>query len=390
MPASLIRRIPFCSTPRGPIVSTTLSALEFTEATKAALDTPALCVDLAAMDANIHAIVAACRARGVAWRPHAKGHKVPAIAQRELAAGAIGITCAKLGEAEVMAAAGIDDLLIANMIVGAKKVGRLVELRRIVDPIVCVDHVDQLGPLSEAFAQAGLTLRTMIEVDIGLRRVGVLPGKAALALAGQVVESPGLELAGIMGYEGHLLTVADAHEKASAIRAALGQLTDTADSLRRAGLPCDIVSCGGTGSYTYAIEQPGITEIQAGGAIFMDAFYRTRCRIPDLQYALTLVTTIVSRPAPDRAIIDAGRKSINMELALPLVVGRDDIRVKSLSAEHGTLELDPTARDLKIGDRLELIPGYADLTVALHDELYGFRDGRLEVVWPIEARGKLQ
>jgi len=367
-----------------------MPATELVESTKDALDTPALCVDLAAMDANIRAIVEACRAHGVAWRPHAKGHKVPTIAQRELAAGAIGITCAKLGEAEVMAAAGIDDLLIANMIVGPLKLARLVELRRIADPIVCVDHIDQVAPLSDVMSQAGLKLRTMIEVDIGLRRVGVLPGKAALALAGQIIESPGLELAGIMGYEGHLLTVPDAHEKAAAIRAALGQLTETADSLRRAGLPCDIVSCGGTGSYLYAIEQPGITEIQAGGAIFMDAFYRTRCRIPDLQYALTLLTTIVSRPAPDRAIIDAGRKSLNMELSLPLVAGRDDIRVKSLSAEHGTLELGPTARDLKIGDRLELIPGYADLTVALHDELYAFRNGRLEVVWAIEARGKLR
>ena len=266
-------------------VSTTLPAPELAEASKAALDTPALCVDLTAMEQNMQAIVAACRAHGVAWRPHAKGHKVPAIAERELAAAPLALHCAKLGEAEVMAAAGITDLLIANMIVGPLKVARLVELRRIADPIVCVDHIDQVVPLPEAMHKAGLKLRTMIEVDIGLRRVGALPGKAALTLAGQIVESPGLELAGVMGYEGHLLTVPDVHEKASAIRAALAELTETADSLRRAGLPCDIVSCGGTGSYLYAIQQPGITEIQAGGAIFMDAFYRTRCRIPDLQYA---------------------------------------------------------------------------------------------------------
>ena len=357
---------------------------------KEELDTPALCVDLAIMDANMQAIVAACRAQGVAWRPHAKGHKSPAIAKRELEAGAIGVTCAKLGEAEVMAAAGISDLLIANMIVGPLKMARLVKLRQCADPIVCVDHPDQVVELSTAMSQAGLSLRTMIEVDIGLRRVGVLPGKAALSLAGQIMDSPGLELAGVMGYEGHLLTVADTHEKASSIRAALRQLTDTADSIRAAGLPCHIVSCGGTGSYLYAIEQPGITEIQAGGAIFMDAFYRSRCQITNLQYALTVLTTVVSRPAPDRAIIDAGRKSLSMELAMPRVADRDDIRVKGLSAEHGTLELDPSARNLKIGDRLELIPGYADLTTVFHEEFYGFRDGRLEVVWPIEARGKLR
>ncbi|HEY4310403.1 MAG TPA: DSD1 family PLP-dependent enzyme [Pirellulales bacterium] len=360
------------------------------ECTKAALDTPALCVDLAVMEANIKAIAATCRAHGVAWRPHAKGHKVPAIAQRELAAGAIGITCAKLGEAEVMAAAGITDLLIANMIVGPIKLARLVELRRCADPIVCVDHVDQIAALSEVMSQADLKLRVLIEVDIGLARVGVLPGRAALTLAGQIVESPGLELAGIMGYEGHLLTVNDAHEKGSAIRAALRDLTESAESIRRAGMPCDIVSCGGTGSYLYAVEQPGITEIQAGGAIFMDAFYRNRCQISDLAYAMTVLTTIVSRPTPDRAIIDAGRKSLSMELSMPIVAGRDDIRVKGLSAEHGTLELGPTARDLRIGDRLELIPGYADLTTVFHEEIYGLRDDRVEVVWPIEARGKLR
>ncbi len=371
-------------------MSSTLPAPELIASTKDALDTPALCVDLAVLDANMQSIVASCRAHGVAWRPHAKGHKSPAIAHRELAAGASGITCAKLGEAEVMAAAGISDLLIANMIVGPMKVARLVELRRIADPIVCVDHIDQIVPLSEAMSQAGLPLRTMIEVDIGLRRVGVTPGKAALALAGLIVESPGLELCGIMGYEGHLLTVTDQHEKQAAIRAALGQLTDTAQSLRRAGLPCDIVSCGGTGSYPFAIEQPGITEIQAGGAIFMDVFYRTRCRILDLQYALTVLTTVVSRPAPDRAIIDAGKKSLSTELAMPVVAGRSDIRIRGLSAEHGTLELGHTARDLRIGDRLELVPGYADLTTVFHEEMYGFRDGRIEVIWPIEARGKLR
>ena len=342
------------------------------------------------MEANIHAVAETCRTHGVAWRPHAKGHKIPSIAKLEIAAGAIGITCAKLGEAEVMAAAGIDDILIANMIVGPLKVSRLVELRRLADPIVCVDHIDQVVPLADAMNQAGLTLRTMIEVDIGLHRVGVPAGKAALPLAQQIVESPGLALAGIMGYEGHLLTVADPHEKSAAIRAALGQLTETAALVRRAGLPCDIVSCGGTGSYLFAVGQPGITEIQAGGAIFMDAFYRMRCQVPDLQYVLTLLVTIVSRPTPNRAIIDTGRKSLSMELAMPLVAGRDDIRVVSLSAEHGTLELGATARDLRIGDRLELVPGYADLTTVFHDELYGFRDGRLEVVWPIEARGKLR
>jgi D-serine deaminase-like pyridoxal phosphate-dependent protein len=238
--------------------------------------------------------------------------------------------------------------------------------------------------------EAGLRLRVLIEVDIGMQRAGVAPGEPTLKLARLVADSPGLELAGVMGYEGHLLAVADPTEKANRIRDALATLVSTAELLRASGLPCPIVSCAGTGSYRYSIQQPGITEIQAGGAIFMDAYYRHTCQVPELQYALSVLTTVVSRPAPGRAIIDAGRKTLNKEVHMPLVSGRDDIRVASLSAEHGTLELDPGAQDLKIGQRLELIPGYADLTTILHDDYYCFRGGRLEAVWPIAARGKLQ
>ena len=359
-------------------------------ATKDDLDTPALILDLDVMEANIRTIAAQCAERSVAWRPHAKGHKAPSIARQQLDAGALGVTCAKLGEAEVMAAAGIRDLLIANLIVGPHKVRRLVELRRRADPIVCVDHADQVAAFSRAMHEAGLRLRVLVEVDIGMKRVGVAPGEETLKLARLVADSPGLKLAGIMGYEGHLLAVADPAEKAASIRNALATLVATAELLRANGLPCPIVSCAGTGSYRYSIQQPGITEIQAGGAIFMDAYYRHTCQVADLNYALTVLTTVVSRPAPDRAIIDAGRKTLNKEVHMPLVAGRDDIRVVSLSAEHGTLELDPSAQGLKIGERLELIPGYADLTTMLHDVYHCFRGGKLESVLPIAARGKLQ
>jgi len=358
--------------------------------TKDAIDTPALCLDLDALESNIESIMASCRAHGVAWRPHAKGHKAPAIARLQLAAGALGVTVAKLGEAEVMAAAGVRDILIANMIVGPLKVARLVELCRVADPIVCVDHLDQIEPLSAAMQQAGLTLRVIIEVDIGLRRVGVPVGEATLALAREILRRPGLRFAGIMGYEGHLLTVPNLDEKAGKIWDALSELTATADLLRQNDIPCEIVSCAGTGSYMYAVQQPGVSEIQAGGAIFMDVYYRTRCQVPDLRYALTVLTTIISRPTSERAIIDSGRKTLSMELQMPEVAGREDIRVMGLNAEHGILELATSAQNLKIGDRLELVPGYGDLTCVMHDNLYGFRKGRLEVIWPIAARGKLQ
>lgn len=363
--------------------------------TKEALDTPALCLDLNLLEQNIESVAETCRKRGVAWRPHAKGHKVPQIAQLELSAGAIGATCAKLGEAEVMAEGGIRDLLIANLLVGSQKIARLVALRKQADPIVTLDHLDQALPISQAMQAAGLRVRAILEVDVGLARAGVLPSEPALALARQVAALPGIELVGIMGYEGHLLTLEDPAEKRGKIHAALGQLTATAELLRAAGIPCPIVSVGGTGSYQVTVDVPGITEIQAGGAVYMDAFYRQACHVAELGYAMTVLTTIVSRPTPERAIIDAGRKTLNIEIHTPLVMGpggreRDDVRVVRLSAEHGQLELSGEARGLKIGDRIELIPGYGDLTTMLHDEMYGFRNGKLEVVWPIVGRGKLR
>lgn len=354
------------------------------------LDTPALCLDLDALESNIASVAETCRKHNVGWRPHSKGHKVPAIAQKEINAGAIGITCAKLGEAEVMASAGITDLLIANLVVGKRKVQRLVELRKIADPIVCIDHIDQARPISDAMREAGLKVRAILEVDIGLARVGVLPGEPSVELAKQIMELPGIEFAGIMGYEGHLLTIPDYREKQTKIHAAIGLLQQTKDQLLEKSIPCPIVSCGGTGSLMHAVEAVGITEIQAGGAVYMDAFYRHECKVEHLQYAMTVLTTVVGRPAPDRAIIDAGRKTLNREVYTPLVVGHDDIKITRLSAEHGELKLEPSAQDLRIGDRLQLIPGYGDLTTVLHDVFYGFRKGTLEVIWPIVGRGKLQ
>lgn len=354
------------------------------------LDTPALCIDLDAFEANVAQISRVCRQHGVAWRPHAKGHKSVEIARRQLAAGAIGLTCAKLGEAEVFAAAGVRDLLIANQIVGPPKVARLVALREVADPIVAVDDIAQAEPISRA-AHASRPIRALIELDLGLRRSGVLPGDPALELAKRISRLPGLTLAGILGYEGHLLTVEDSAEKEAKIRQAMAELVATRDLLLNHGLPCPIVSAGGTGSYSVTVACPGVTELQAGGLIFMDAFYRQRCQVREFQFALTLLTTIVSRPAPDRAIIDAGRKSQNAEVHRPFVLGHEhDIEVDQLSAEHGRLILGASAAHLRIGDRLRIVPGYGDFTSVLHDEFFVTQAGRLVDVWPLDARGKIR
>lgn len=357
---------------------------------KDALDTPCLCVDLDLMERNIGHMAGYCREHGVDWRPHEKCHKVPAIARKQIEAGAIGVTCAKVSEAEVMAAGGVRDILIANQIVGRQKWERLVGLCHWADPIVAVDDLAQAEPLAALAKEVGVAPRVILEVDIGLNRSGVAPVEPAVELAKRVGRLEGIRLVGIMGYEGHLLQVADPDEKRERISEAIGLLAEVKQGMLDAGLCCDIVSAGGTGSFHITATCPKVTEIQAGGGTYMDPFYRDHCHVTGLEFALTVLATVTSRPAPDRAIIDAGRKTTNPDLQVPLVVGREGITVSSLSAEHGTLELDSSADEPAIGDRLELVVGYGDFTTCLHDELYGFRNGRLEVVWPIAGRGKIR
>jgi D-serine deaminase-like pyridoxal phosphate-dependent protein len=354
------------------------------------LDTPALCIDLDVLESNIAQMAALCQRHGKGWRPHAKAHKSPIVAHKQLEAGAIGVTCAKLGEAEVLAAGGVRDLLVANQLAGPHKMQRLAQLCHVADPIVAVDHLQQAQAMSQACSAAGVQVRVIVEVDIGLNRAGVAPGQAALALAQGVDRLPGLRLCGIMGYEGHLLTVADLDEKANRIAAALELLGQTRDALHRSGLCCDIVSAGGTGSYRYTVESPHVTELQAGGLIFMDAFYRRQCQVGEFGHALTVLTTVVSRPERSRAIIDAGRKTHWIDHAPPIFVGYEDqIRVRRLSAEHGELLLEGDAQRLQIGDRLRFIPGYSDFTNVLHDTFYVLRGEQVVDTWPLEARGKL-
>lgn len=356
---------------------------------KRTLDTPALIVDLDVMDRNIERIAAACRAAGVNWRPHTKGQKVPAIARRLLAAGARGITVAKLGEAEVMAAAGIDDIMIANQIAGAKKIARLVALRKRCDVIVAVDDADNVAALGAAARDAGVRLRVVIEVNIGLNRAGVEPGEPCLALAQVIQRQPGLAFAGVMSWEGHAAPIKDTAEKAQAVRAAVAKLVGSAALCGDAGLPVEIVSCGGTGTYRLSVAQPGVTEIQAGGGIFCDIQYRKNYGI-EHPYAMTIMTTVTSRPNPTRIVCDAGKKAMSGDTALPEPLGVGAVKSVRLSAEHGTIELEAPNTSLRVGDPLEFIVGYTDTTVHLHETMYGVRQGRVEEVWPVAGRGRLQ
>jgi D-serine deaminase-like pyridoxal phosphate-dependent protein len=356
---------------------------------KADLDTPALLVDLDTMEANIARMAAACREHGIGWRPHTKGQKIPAIAHKLLAAGAIGVTCAKLAEAEVMAAAGIGDILIANQIVGDQKIVRLVNLLRHADVVVAVDSDENVTALDAAARAKGVRLRVVIEVNMGNDRAGVEPGEPAAALARQIAGRPGLHFSGVMGWEGHATDIADQAEKERAVAAAVKLLVLSADACRSAGLPVDIVSCGGTGTYRFTVAQPGVTEIQAGGGIFSDVRYRTKFLV-DHPYALTLLTTVTSRPNPHRIICDAGKKAMSSDAAEPSPLGVGVVKSVSLSAEHARIELSEASTRPHVGDRVEFVVGYGDTTVHLHDELYGIRDGKVEVVWPILGRGQMR
>lgn len=350
---------------------------------KAKLITPALCLDLDRLEANIRRMVDACHAAGVEWRPHAKCHKSPLLGQQLVEAGAIGLTCATLQEVATMANAGIRDLLLANLVAGTPKIDRLVELADLADLLICIDDPRQAYPISEALSAAKREVRVLIELEIGMERVGVQDDSTALELARIIHSLPGLELAGLMAYEGHLLTIENEDEKRDAIQETLRPVVQLKERMIAEGLPCPIVSCGGTGSFPITVQQPGITEVQAGGAIFMDAFYRDRCGIDFLDDALSILATVTSTPTSDRVIIDAGRKAMDMAIHYPRVVSHQGMSVVSLSAEHGILQRSADSEPVELGDLVELIPGYADLTNVLHACFYGIRNGVVEKELPI-------
>ena len=352
------------------------------------LDTPALLLDLDRLENNIKRMAERCRSTGLHWRPHTKGHKTPAIAHKKIAAGAIGITCAKLSEAEVMAAAGIRDILIANQIVGAQKVARLTNLQKQADVMVAVDDPFHIQSISEAAEALGVTVRVLVEVNVDMDRCGVAPGEPALKLARFAEDAPGVLFAGIMGYEGHAMAMPDP-EKETACRASVQHLVETRELLEHNDLEVGIISAGGTGTLSFTPDLSGITEIQAGGGVMMDTYYRDNLHVSGFETALTILTTVISRPTADRAVGDAGRKTTSNQISLPEVTGRNGIAVKGLSAEHVIFELQNPQDTLAIGDRLELISGYSDMTVFLHDQIYGIRSDRVEAVWDILGRGKL-
>lgn len=303
--------------------------------------------------------------------------------------GAIGVTVAKVSEAEVMAAGGVQSILVAHLVVGPSKAARLAALQRQACVAATVDHPNQVEPLGKAAQSAGVVIGLLVNVNIGMKRTGVADAETAAQLARKIAATSGLRFDGLMGYEGHTLFIPDPVLKRSAIRTAITKLLETRDTVEKAGCRCPIISAGGSGSYQYTAEVAGITEIQAGGGIFACRYYTELCKLAEHVPALTVLATVVSRPSAERAILDIGQKSISQHQTPPVLQDYPGCRIVGLSAEHATVATD-SDRILPIGEKVQVIPGYSDFTLVLHDRVLGFRDRVVTAVWDLLARGRLQ
>ena len=358
---------------------------------KTELDTPALLIDLDKMEANIQTMANYFSTVNADLRPHVKTHKTPIIAHKQIAAGAIGVTCAKLGEAEAVIHAGIRDVLIANQVVGSQKIARLINLAKHSEIMVAVDNAENVQAISEAAAAKGATVRMLIEVNIGMNRCGVEPGKPTLALAEQIHQHSNVVFEGLMGYEGHTVAKPNQAERNTAAREAMQHLVDTKHYLEKHNVEVPIMSGGGTGTFNITGSISEMTEVQAGSYVLMDSTYRNVEGVGDhFDCALSVLATVVSRPSPNRVIVDTGLKVLAKEFGIPQPVGVNGIEMTGLSEEHGTMQVSGESISLKPSDKLEILPTHCCTTVNLHDRYYGIRNGIVESVWDIAARGKAQ
>jgi D-serine deaminase-like pyridoxal phosphate-dependent protein len=365
------------------------------------LDTPCVIVDLALLERNIAGMAALAHEAGVTLRPHVKTHKTPQIVAMQLDAGAVGLTCAKIGEAEVLADAGFTDLFVCFPIVTETKARRLAALA--VRPGLALSTIVEsrqgVAALSAAFVGADEPLETLVKVDTGLGRVGVAPGAATVDLARSVEAAPGLRFGGVCAHEGFTYGLPDPEERAAAARAGVEALTETAEALSAAGLPAARVSVGATPGIDALATMPGVTEIRPGNYVFYDAMQVGLGAASFDRCALRVLATVVSHAARDRAVIDAGSKTLTTDRGAHgqttaggygAIVGREDIHIERLSEEHGWLRLDPAGSDVEIGETLEIVPVHACPVANLADELTVVRDGTVIERWAVAAAGRVR
>ena len=355
------------------------------------VDTPALILDLDAFEANLKCLVEAV-GRRVRVRAHAKTHKCPEIGKRQVAAGAVGLCCQKVSEAEAMVDGGIADVLVSNEIVGARKLERLAALARRAQIGVCVDSVDNVRDLEAAMQRAGARIDVYIELEVGMHRCGVAPGAPALALARAIAASPSLRFAGLHAYHGRAQHIRSLDERHAVIRNAALHVKNTKALLQEAGIDCPIVTGAGTGTFMFEVELGVWDEIQPGSYVFMDWDYARNewaPPMPRFEHSLFVLATVMSRPDPQLAIVDAGLKASSVDSGMPAVWERPGLAYTHASDEHGWVEIAPSAAAPGLGDKLLLVPGHCDPTVNLYDWYVCVRGGVVEALWPITARGAL-
>ena len=357
------------------------------------LDTPVLLVDADAFERNVARMARLCADAGVACRPHAKAHKSPKIARIQMEAGAVGMCCAKLGEAEVMAAAGIEDLHITTPVVGASKIMRLTGAARQSRISVVADDPDNISDLAAGAQTAGLRLDVLVEVDVGQGRCGVPPGPRAAELARLIAGHPWLRFRGLQTYHGTIQMTGDLAERRAAAAQALEKAELSARLVREAGLGVEVLTGGGTGTSAIDAAAGGLTELQPGSYIFMDTNYSAiewdGAPAPPFENALTLLAGVLSKPAANRVILDSGMKAISGDGGAPRAADHAEAEFRFGGDEHGQLSF-PGEAPLKVGDKAMLLPSHCDTTVNLHDRFIVTRKGEVEEVWEIAARGRSQ
>jgi 3-hydroxy-D-aspartate aldolase len=310
----------------------------------------------------------------------------------QIAAGAVGVCCQKISEAEIMVAGGVRDVFVSNEVVGPRKVQRVAALARQAKVSVCVDALENVTELAASVGRAGTTVHVLVEINAGADRCGVESPEDVLRLAKAISASPGLKFAGLQAYHGAAQHLRSREERRAAIEDAAQRVRRATDLLARNGLTCDVVAGAGTGSYEFEIESGVYNELQVGSYVFMDADYGLN-KDADGQpvtlfgNSLFILTTVMSAPTPARRIVDAGLKTLSVDSGMPTVAGLDDVDYIKAADEHGRLELRSNARSLPIGEKIRLIPGHCDPTVNLHDWYVGVRNDHVECLWPVSARG---
>jgi D-serine deaminase-like pyridoxal phosphate-dependent protein len=357
----------------------------------AAIDTPALLLDLDAFEHNLRHMAAFAARSGVALRPHAKSHKCAVITERQVALGAAGICCQKVSEAESLIDAARGDVLVTYPILGAAKTERLARLARRGRVSVMADHPDQVAGYGAAARKAGVTLTVLLDIYPGGPRTGVDPGDSAMTLARIIAGTAGLRFGGLQAYNAAAQHIGEPIERRRVFDSFARYVADTSERLRIAGLPCATITGCGTGTYEWETESGLFTEIQPGSYIFMDAEYaqnRPEAGRPSaLRHSLFVLTAVVSNARPGVLLVDAGVKALNNDPAAAWVWGHPELRYRPSGDEQGWIGLPAGSDPPAPGSRLLLVPGHCDPTVNLHDWIVATRGGRVEALWPVTARG---